>query len=104
MELPADKEDDEEMMGVPELLIALLLPLLDRVPDHDTQGSRHDPSRQSWARREVDGEEGDEFASERRRCRVGEKRKVDHMADDTVNVILSDREDEGEKDRLTGRR
>jgi hypothetical protein len=82
MELPADEEDDEEMMSVPELLVAFLLPLLDRVPHHDAKSGCHDPSRQSWTRREVDGEEGDEFPSERRRGGVGEECKVDHVTDD----------------------
>jgi hypothetical protein len=37
MQLPADEEDDEEVMGIPEQLEVGTAPLLNGIPDDDEQ-------------------------------------------------------------------
>lgn len=44
VELPVDEEDDEEMVGVPELFKVGTASLLHSVPDHDAQSGGHNPA------------------------------------------------------------
>lgn len=84
MQLPADEEDDEEVMRVPKALKVALLPLLHSKPHHHRQAERHDPSRDSWSRGEVELEEGDEARPDLGRSLVGEPRGVNEVRDDAV--------------------
>lgn len=90
MELPTDEEDDEQVVGVPELFetaVGLAAALLHRVPDHDTKSDVHDPARGTGAGGEVGAEEDEEELAID--LMVGhnqaEASEVDHVSGDVDN-------------------
>ena len=60
VELPVDEEDDEEMMGVPELFEICATFFLNGVPDHDTEGKVHDPTSETWTGCEIGDDESED--------------------------------------------
>jgi hypothetical protein len=62
VELPADKEHDEQVVGVPKLFestIGRSSTLLYREPDHDAKSDRHDPSGHAGSSGKIENEEFD---------------------------------------------
>lgn len=92
MELPADKEEDKEMVGIPESFEVSTTPFFHREEDHDAQGQSHDPTSNAGPSCKVGTEEDDNLSACGgilvRRCEPG---KVDHMRDDVHNCADYDR-------------
>lgn len=63
MELPADEEDDEEVVGIPEVFKVGPPPLLPSKEDYDAERSGHDPASGTGSSGEVGVEEGDELGA-----------------------------------------
>lgn len=86
VQLPADEEDDEEMVGVPKLFkpsVRAASAFLDGEPNHDPQGDGHDPSGHAGSGGKVEDEELGKRVRRRVLCEDdGEHRKVVHMGDD----------------------
>ena len=93
VELPVDEEDDEKVVGVPELLKVGTAALLHGVPDHDTECGSHDPTSDTRAGRKVGLEERDEALAGRVGVRVGkgELGEVDHVRSDVHKRAGDDR-------------
>ncbi len=88
MELPADKEDNKEVVGIPEPLEVSTAPLFPREENHDTQSQCHNPTGKTRTGCKVGSEEGDNFFAWGRGSRVGCRKpgKVNHMRSDMHNA------------------
>jgi hypothetical protein len=81
MELPADEEDDEKVMSIPEVLKVGTFPFLHGEVDHDGKGDGHNPPGSTGPGGKVGLKEGTELCT---RCLCGsvgkrELGKVDHV-------------------------
>ena len=81
MELPADEEDDEEVMSIPKVLKLGTSPFLHCEVDHDSKADSHDPSSGAWPSTKIELEKGAELGPS---CRcgsvsTGEFVKVNHV-------------------------
>ena len=93
MKLPADKEDDKEVMRVPEPLKVGTAPLLKSKEYHGEQAGSHDPPSYTWARGKVRCQESND-ALTGGGCRGighGQPVKIDHVGDDVDNCANDDR-------------
>ena len=82
MELPGDKEEDEQMMTVPKALEILAALLLGGEEDHDEEDEGHDPASCAWTCGKVRFEEvAKSFACGCALVDVGEPGKVDHVCE-----------------------
>jgi len=81
MELPADEEDDEEVMSVPEVLEVGTSPFLRGEVDHNGKADSHNPPSSARSSRKVRLKEGDELCATCLCGSVGERKlgKVDHV-------------------------
>ena len=93
MQLPVDEEDDEEVVGVPEPLEVGTAALLNREPNHDTEGGGYNPASRTRASDEVGRNERKHLLASRLRIRVnhGELSEVDHVRHDVDNGEDDDR-------------
>lgn len=81
VELPADEEDDEEVVGVPEPLKVGTAALLDGEPHHGAQSNPHDPSGSTWTGEEVGLKEQDDAVFGVGAGYDGQAGKVEHVRD-----------------------
>ena len=81
MELPADKEDDEEVMSIPEVLEVGTFPFLRGEVDHDGKAEGHNPPGSTGPGGKVGLKEGEELCATCLCGSVGERElgKVDHV-------------------------
>jgi hypothetical protein len=81
MELPADEENDEEVMGIPEVLEVGTFPFLHGEVDHDGKADGHNPPGSAGPGGKVGLKEGGELCATRLCGSVGERElgKVDHV-------------------------
>lgn len=81
MELPADEEDDEEVMSIPEVLEIGTSPFLSGEVDHDGKANGHNPSGSARPGGKVGLKKSDKFCATCRCGSVGERKfgKVDHV-------------------------
>lgn len=81
MELPADEENDEEVMSIPEMLKVGTSPLLRGIVDHDGKADGHNPPGSAGPGGKVGLKEGEELCATCRCRSVGEREpgKVDHV-------------------------
>lgn len=97
-------------MGIPELLEASIRfapVLLEGKPNHDSEGSGHNPARDTWTSREIGAEELDKnvLGSWRVCVRDGQLVEIDHVREDMDNGEEDDRPCDGfvERDVLVER-
>lgn len=81
MELPADEEDDEEVMSIPEVLEVGMFPFLHGEVDHDGKADGHNPPGSARPGGKVGLKEGGKLCATRLCGSVGERKlgKVDHV-------------------------
>ena len=93
VELPADEEDDEEVVGIPERLKVGPAPLLYGIVDHDTEAGGHDPASEAGSGGKVGVKEGDELGATGRGGSVGQRElgEVDHVCPDVYDREEDDR-------------
>lgn len=91
MKLPADEEDDEEVVGVPEPLEISTTAFLHREPDHDAQNDGHDPSGGTWTGEEIGFEEEDDAFLGVLARRDGQAGEIEHVCDDVDEAEEGDR-------------
>ena len=91
MQLPVDKEDDEQVVRVPEPLETGTATFLNSVPNHDTESSGHDPSSRTGTSSKVGENECNDFLAGGLCVRInhGEFSEVDHVSTD-VNSTTDD--------------
>ena len=84
MELPADEEDDEEVMSIPEVLKVGTSPFLRSEIDHDAKGDGHYPPGSAGPGGKVGLEEREELCATCLCGSVGNRElgKVDHVCSD----------------------
>lgn len=84
MELPADEEDDEEVVGIPELLKLGPAPLLASKENHYAEAGGHDPASGAGPSGKVGVQKGDDFSAKGLGVRVCicEAGKIDHVCPD----------------------
>ena len=101
MELPVDEEHDEEVVRVPEPLEVGAATLLNREPDHDTEGSGHDPAGSTRSSDKVGSNEGDDLLAGGLGVAVDHRElgEVDHVRDD----VDDGEDDDGPGNRLVER-
>lgn len=82
VQLPADEEDDEQVVRIPEPLETSTATLLHGIPNHDTESGSHDPSSCTRTGSKVGKEESHDSLAGVLRIRVnhGEFSKVDHVS------------------------
>jgi hypothetical protein len=88
VQLPADEEDDEQVVGIPKALEVRPASLFHGKEHHDTEGGCHDPASRTGARGEVGCQEGYDTTAGGGRCDEGKFIEVDHVGknvDDTAN-------------------
>jgi hypothetical protein len=68
MELPADEEDDKEVMSIPKVLKIGTFPFLHCEEDHDSKADSHDPSSGAGPGSEIELEKGAKLGPS---CRCG---------------------------------
>lgn len=97
MELPADEEDDKEVMSVPKVLKVGAFPFLRGEEDHDAKADGHDPPSGTGSSGEVGLEEGDELGAPCLCRSVGEREfgKVDHVRKNMNDSANDDRPGSG---------
>ena len=83
MQLPANEENNEQVVRVPEPLEMSTATFLQSEPHHDAKSGGHDPSGSTRACSKVGGEEGDDTLAGRLRIGIGhgELGKVHHVSD-----------------------
>ena len=83
MKLPADEEDDKEVMSIPKVLKIGTFPFLRGEKNHDTKAESHDPPSRAWPCGEIGLEEGEKLGATCRCGSVGEREfvKVNHVRD-----------------------
>ncbi len=93
VELPADEEDDEEVVGIPEALKVVPAPLLHSKPDHNAEDDGHDPASEAGSGGKVGVEEGDELGATGLGIRVGHRElgEIDHVCPDVHGCAGDDR-------------
>jgi hypothetical protein len=81
MQLPADEEDNEEVVSIPEVLEVSTFPLLHGEVDHDSKTEGHNPPGSAGPGGKVGLKEGGELCATRLCRSVGERElgKVDHV-------------------------
>ena len=81
MKLPADEEDDEEVMSIPEVLEVGTFPFLHGEVDHDGKAECHNPPGSAGPGGKVGLKEGDELCTTCLCGSIGEGElgKVDHV-------------------------
>jgi hypothetical protein len=84
MELPADEEDDEEVVRIPEILKLGPAALLRSKEDYDPKGGGHDPASDAGSGGEVGVQEGDNLGAKGLSVRVRNREagEIDHMCPD----------------------
>jgi hypothetical protein len=97
MELPADEEDDKEVMGIPKVLEVGTFPFLPGEEDHDAKADGHDPPSGTGPSGEVGLEEGEELGATCRCRSVGNREfgKVDHVRENMNDSADDDRPSSG---------
>jgi len=81
MQLPADEQRDEKVMGIPKPLKVCVTSLFRSEPDHGCKAQGHDPTSGSWPSKEVGREEDNDALAGcfSVRISVGELGKVEHV-------------------------
>lgn len=84
MELPADEEDNEEVVGIPEVLKVGPPALLPSKEDYDAERGSHDPASSAGPSGEVGIEEGDDLGATCLGVGVGHREfsEIDHVCPD----------------------
>ncbi len=87
MELPADEENDEEVMSIPEVLKVGMPPFLRGKVDHDGKRDGHNPPGSAGPSGKVGLKEGNELCATCLCGSVGEREfgKVDHVRENVHN-------------------
>lgn len=83
VELPVDEEDNEQVVRVPEPLEVRAAAFLNREPNHEAKGDRHNPASGAGAGDEVGCDEREDLLAGRLRVGVdhGKLSEVDHVGD-----------------------
>ncbi len=81
MELPADEEDDEEVVSIPKVLEISTSPFLRGEVDHNAKADGHNPPGSAGPSGKVGLKEGDKLCATCLCGSVGERKlgKVDHV-------------------------
>ena len=107
MQLPVDKEHNEEVVRVPEPLKVCTATLLNSKPDHDTESSSHDPAGETRTSNEVRSEEGHDLRAGTHCVGVcqSELGEIDHVCGDVDKTPPDNRPSGGlvERDVLVER-
>ena len=93
MELPANEEYDEEVVGIPKLLKIGPAPLLSSIENHDAEGGGHNPTGKAGSSGKVGVEEGDELGTTGLGVSVGQREfsEIDHVSPDVHGREEDDR-------------